>query len=1123
MFIKRLEIYGFKSFPYKVSIPFSPGITGIVGPNGAGKSNILDAIRFVLGEQSPKKLRVRELGELIFAGDHGRKVEFAEVKLVINHSPPVWEKFKDLSEIVIIRRFYRTGEGEFYINQKPCRLKDIQYLFLELGISSQSYAIIDQGEVSKFLEMSPKERRVLIEDLAGVSSLKFTEEETRKNLIKTKENLVRIEDILGEVNQQYEKLKIQAEEARKYLALKEELKATSLKKILLQIKHAYEEKEKLERKKEEIERKKEELIKAIENLEDKQKGNYQKVISLEREKKELLEQGEELKDNLLKLENKLRNLFYQEREQFAKYEKLCLKENNEKEKIKGFELELKEISKRKEEIKEEAIKLQEKLSALQKKKGEIKESYETKFINFKEIEKSLFSIREEKNKLLERIKYLKEEKEELCKRLKLEEKRESLLEKELNDLKKEKKAWDEIIFRKNEELKKLKTQEKEVLKELEEKEKEYNSFQEKLRDISQEIKSLETRIQLIKKLLKSQKNKSFVKDLPSLGEMLNVSPQDLKLLEMCLGERLEAVVVKDLKEALEISSKTNQNITFAINIKEETFKIERIKEDLSFYKDLKTWPNHYIFFENEKLLLTPEGFAFLLKKEKEGFFFLKKELQELKKVFNSLSVERDKLYSILKGKEKEAHQTKKALSEIKKKIELISQEISKIQREKEKFFHSLIRVEEQLSSIKEKKQELFSKKEKIDAEYQSFEKKLNELKAAETQKQKEYERYLKERKTFEKELREIEIQINEILRKVTALQAEKESLKKRENYLKQEVEKAKNNLKNWSFEKDLLQNELNYVKEKIKELKKEKKTLEEKKAKLEENLAALEKKLSSFYKEKELIESKKRELEKTIGTLEKKAHHIEISIVEKKLLLENLEKELKELKEENANLKLKHTEESIEELEKKITLIKEELKNFTEVNLASIKEFEEVKNRRSFLLQQKEDIEKSIKDLEKILNDLKDLGRKKILEVLSAVNNKLKEIFPQIFKDGKAELTLQEGDPLSSGLEMWIHVPEKNIQSLNMLSGGEKALCVLALLISFYLVKPGPFCILDEVDAPLDEKNSLKFIKLLQTIKKNSQIILITHNPHIMKEVDTLLGVTMEEKGISKVVSLKIK
>ena len=346
MFIKRLEIYGFKSFPYKVSIPFSPGITGIVGPNGAGKSNILDAIRFVLGEQSPKKLRVKELGELIFAGDRGRKVEFAEVKLVINHSPPVWEKFKEVSEVIITRRFYRTGEGEFYINQKPCRLKDIQYLFLELGISPQSYAIIDQGEVNKFLELSPKERRVFIEDLAGVSSLKFTEEESRRNLVKTRENLTRIEDILNEVNSQFEKLKIQAEEARKYLALKEELKNASIKKTLLRIKKLKKEKESLEKRAQEIKEKEKNLVKLLEEIEDQEKILYQKVISLEREKKDISEKLEEIKEALSKIEEKLRNFFYQEREQAGKLEKLLLKENNEKEKISGFTLELEEIKKK---------------------------------------------------------------------------------------------------------------------------------------------------------------------------------------------------------------------------------------------------------------------------------------------------------------------------------------------------------------------------------------------------------------------------------------------------------------------------------------------------------------------------------------------------------------------------------------------------------------------------------------------------------------------------------------------------------------------------------------------------------------------------------------------------------
>lgn len=249
MFLKKIEIYGFKSFPYKVTIPFSPGITGIVGPNGAGKSNVLDAIKWVLGEQSPKKLRVKELSDLIFAGNEDKKkVDFAEVRMTINHDPPVWEKYKDFPEVVITRRFYRNGESEFFINQKPCRLKDIQFLFLELGINTQSYSIIDQGEVSKFIELSPKERRIFLEDLAGVSKFKITEEETKKNLKLTEENLIRLNDVLKEVENQYHHLKKQAEEAKQYLNLKQRLEKLIAEKNLYLWKKNHQEKKEIETK-----------------------------------------------------------------------------------------------------------------------------------------------------------------------------------------------------------------------------------------------------------------------------------------------------------------------------------------------------------------------------------------------------------------------------------------------------------------------------------------------------------------------------------------------------------------------------------------------------------------------------------------------------------------------------------------------------------------------------------------------------------------------------------------------------------------------------------------------------------------------------------------------------------
>ena len=612
-----------------------------------------------------------------------------------------------------------------------------------------------------------------------------------------------------------------------------------------------------------------------------------------------------------------------------------------------------------------------------------------------------------------------------------------------------------------------------------------------------------------------------------MGALLNLSKDEISLLESALKENLKAFVLENIFLLKDIAPKLEENVVFFLNEGEklQNFSIKKV-ETLSeeIWEKYKKSPG-FIYVLKEKVLITPYGFVYVIKKPEEGVFSLEKEKQELLALKNE--AER-KLEEILK----EEKVLKSKLNECRQKLELLTREFEKIGKEienlkkqKENFTVSSIKLEEQKRSLKEKLEGFETKLKSLTQEKEQILEVLEKLEGEIKENKEVYKKIQQEKGALEKELKEIEKKMSSLYQEIVKIKTQNETLKNRKIELQKSIEKAQNFLRNYKFSSELLLNELEYVKERLKEIKKKKEAIFQ-------EMESINKELEKGFKEKEELEQKLRAVEslrkkkeREIKNLENVKHNLELKLMEKKLYVEAIERELKEIgKEKWENIK----EEAIlnidlNQVEEEIEKTKEALKGFQEVNLASIKEFELVSRRYEELRAQKEELEKGIEELKGILRDLKELSKEKILTALNEVNQKLKEVFPVVFPGGEAELSLTEEDPLTAGLDLKIKIPGKNIRYLNMLSGGEKALCVIAILIAFYLVKPGPFCILDEVDAPLDERNALQFIKLLQLIKKKSQIILVTHNPHIMKEVDTLLGVTMEEKGVSKIFVMKLE
>jgi chromosome segregation protein len=1127
MFIKRLEIYGFKSFPYKVSIPFSPKITAIVGPNGSGKSNILDAIRWVLGEQSPKKLRIKELSDLIFSGNSNRNIDFAEVKLLLNHEPPVWEIYKDFPEILITRRFYRNGESEYFINQKPCRLKDIQFLFLDLGVNPQSYGIIEQGEVSKFIDLSPKERKILLEDLAGVSKLKITEENTLKNLQKTEENLLRLKDIINEVKGQYEILKKQAEEARKYLSLKEKLQKLLIQKNLYLLELNQKEKEKLEKRKEELLNKKQTLEKEVESLGKEEQAIYQEILILERKIKDLKKDLQSKENYLKEHKENLENLIKQENELNHKLEKIKLKRENEEEKFNNFNKELSAIEISLKNLREKKETLNENLINLKREKEKISKIFEEKLKNFQIFEKEYLLTEKEEENLKEKGNSLKKKISQLKKEKDINEKILEDLSIKLKNLEKEKKALENLFKEKEKTLEDLINFKEKIIEESKELYKKLENFNAKKQNLLIEIQSLKDRLGLIEKIL--SKNLSSISknlNLPSLESYLNLSTEDISLLELIFKENLDAFVIEELNLIKNfVSQDLKENIIFLWGEPEiiKSFSIEKYNSfSDEILESYKTHPR-FIYFIKEKILLTPYGFICFIRKEKKGIFSLKKEKIDLLNKVEALEKDLKTLLEKEKELKLKIENLEKEFKRVEKEIKNINNGLENLRSQREKIEISCIKLETEKRNLGEKVNHIENELKSLKNEKENLNKKLIDISELINRRKKEYETVKKENLSLKENLEEINQKINFLEQEIIKIKTEEENLRKRKDLIQEEIKKIKTFLRQYEFDKEALLKEINYLKDKIKEFNKRIKNLSSEISDLTKVLEDLLMKKEEGEKKLKALENKKRKIERELKELDTEEHNLELNLLEKKLFLDSIYRNLKEFGFEIETEFIQENKENfnLEEVEEAIEKTKNLLNEFKEVNLASLREFEFVSQRYEKLMKEKEDLEVSIREFKKILENIREISRERILKTLEEVNKKLEEIFPLVFKNGKVELLLSGEDPLSSGLELKINFPHKGLKHINMLSGGEKALCALVILISFYLVKPGPFCILDEVDAFLDEKNSLKFIKLLDLIKRSSQIILITHNPHIMKEVDTLLGVTMEEKGISKIFVLK--
>ncbi|OFK78951.1 chromosome segregation protein SMC [Peptoniphilus sp. HMSC062D09] len=1171
MFLKSVTMQGFKSFANRTKIELDETTTAIVGPNGSGKSNITDAITWALGETSVKNLRGNKMEDVIFSGtDAKRPLGLAEVTIVFDNS----DKSLNLpyNEVSVTRRMYRSLESEFLINNKKCRLKDIKELFMDTGIGKDGYSVIGQGKIESVLSSKPEDRRNIFEEAAGISKYKYKKVQSTNKLLKTEENLVRIEDILSEIVLQEENLKAQAEKAEAYLKDFEVLKINDINFSCKDIKNKEEEIKNLEETSEnlkidsdKINLERNNLYKELEVLEgeisnisdknneanenlNKQKDEYDKInleLTLQSEKINSLKKDSEriefenssLKESML-LNNKNLEDLYKDQEILKESKDEILKKLEEKNRIiENFE--------------EEFKKLEEIGNLNFENKNKIKNEIEN--INFKN--ETLKDIIEEKNNrklsLEKSIENLKNNEAEFVKIIDKDSKE---IEK-LNDLLKK----EELDFEKTEEkLKNLDVNNKDLENQLISKKNSLNEILAKLKILENMESNYEGYNRAVKSFMNfSSKHNVFKESLfGPVAEKFSVEKKYERAISVALGSMAQNIIVSSTKETSDMLKILEDNkmgrATFLPLDRVNGSKANINSEDgvIGIACDLIKFDEVFsgIFYNLLGRVIIADNFknaSRISKKHKLKVVTLKGEVFNPSGAitggslnnFNSSFILRKNEISELLNKAKETNSEIKNLSQDKSKIE---KEIFDLESFSRDFSERQNSYKMKISDIEKN---IYKNKNDRDLNtnyLNKYERERDELeeniKVDSSNLEKNNLEIKNKNKFLEDLLKEVDSgkKLSELSKSIEALKSERIEIQllERENrekllYNNRESERIKNEIQ--SIEEKLKSNKITLEDTSI-NINNKTSFNEENKIKLEDLKSSIENLKISINDLKSLLEEKNKVFLRSKDKLsELKEKSLIINSEREKI---NLKIDMNKNKISNESVRLndeyniedfhKYIDENLQDIkESSIKRLKKKVRDYGDVSISSIEEYKLVKERLDFYSSQRDDLIKSKEEIKSILNKL-DLEMKKIFkEAMDEISENFAEIFKTLFNGGRAEICI-EGDLLNSGIEIKASPPGKRLQALSLLSGGEKSLTAVALLFALLKYRPASFCILDEIDAALDDANIKRYADYLLTLE-GIQFIIITHRKLTMEIAKTMYGVTMEEKGISKLYSVKLK
>lgn len=1196
MKIEKIELSGFKSFAEKTAIHLHPGVTGIVGPNGCGKSNIVDAIKWLLGEQSPKALRGNKMDELVFNGSQTRKPKgMAEVSLYISGIVSSREDNGHPDGITVItRRIYRSGDSEYAINNTPCRLKDIRELLLDTGLDVKNYFIFEQERISQLINAKPEERRFLIEEIAGVIKYKVKKAEALQKLEHSKINLQRINDILNEVRRQLNSLERQVKRAEKFKKLSEERRKIELALARIQFAQL---KANLER-----------ILGDLNQLREEEASKKARLSSIDN----MIQQGRIL---LIEREKALSALYYEleEKERLvSQNEKIIIQDELNAEscmkEIERLTLQREDNLRIMDEVRERIKNLGRERDSLHSEIERVKQEMNELALQLADSERVIINMEQELEerrksvlRLSDELSLLTNDRSRLHATLESLQRRGSALQNELEELQIKIKELDlkiaqiteEIKFC-SEELMSLKDRRDEISSEMETVKHNLELKRHELQDLKEKLASNISRLESLKELVLNETTANLLRDAQSLNvigflsDFIEVPERYERAIEAVLAEEINTFIVsdiEDLKRAIKVIKEQGTSMAsffspeLGISSSSDKAGYESAPGGCVKAMDIvRILDNRFLGIIESLLGMTiiADSFEEALRIKNKGYrsciatldgdvinqhgivrsgrggdvLRRKREIKELEASIETLKGVIDKKTGEFQGLKEQLSSTEAELQKIEglidreearltglrhnldiarqeeerleKRISYINLEKEEITKERTSILTELSNKDMEISGLEEKRREfetgLERQKNELGVARQrtdSLRQKYTALQLEHTRIVENYNSILREIDTSEKMLLAYENKNGEILNSIEGLQNQRDNLLKKITDLRAQTSEILRDVV-------LLRDKVNMERQEIEQ--ENQKFLE------------MEEGLKTIRSEIEELLAKIRELDiqraETVVRLDGIRENI---LINYGIKLDELLEQEKAVSPENQEVSsdgetgfssdddTSLRELSVEELSERLNLIRKKIEDLGPVNLGTLEEYEELKERHRFLSSQQEDLTKSIAELEEAIHKINATTRQRLREAFDALNEKFGEVFIRLFGGGRASIVLtDEKNILDSGIEIIAQPPGKKLQNINLLSGGEKALTALSLLIASFLIKPAPLCILDEADAPLDDSNIERFAQMIRELSKNIQFIIITHNRITMSHCDYLYGVTMEEPGISKIISLQL-
>ncbi|WP_152392428.1 chromosome segregation protein SMC [Paenibacillus guangzhouensis] len=1182
MFLKRIELQGFKSFADKTELEFVQGITAVVGPNGSGKSNISDGIRWVLGEQSAKSLRGGKMEDIIFAGSDARKaVNYGEVSLTLDNTDQALPL--DFNEVTVTRRVHRSGESEYLINKQACRLKDITELFMDTGIGKEAYSIIGQGRIEEILSTRSEDRRGIFEEASGIVKYKSRKRDAQRKLDETEQNLLRIHDLVSELEDQIEPLREQSTKAIHYKELRGQLKSKEISMYVYQIEQIHQSWQEANTKMTKLTQEQLELSTIV----------SQHDAGLEKHRIEMRKLEEELEG--------LQQALLQYSEEFEKCEGYgeVLKERHKNLKHNEGQLnqslEMHERRMQEKETEENACKT--KLDEIEAKQGELRARLteeESRLVGVtggasidteESLKGQLLDVMNQMAQLRNEIRYIDQQSETLGRRLERMGDEEAKLKEQKAQFDESMRVIEQKLVETAELVESLRNQfiaESDRLREvqhlLDEAQSTARRWEQKLdslvsrRDTMKELQDDYDGFMIgVREVLKASRNGSLHGVHGAIAELITVPEKVETAMETALGASMQHIVMEN--EAL-----AREAISF----------LKRRQLGRATFLPLDVIRPRSLSDSDRKLLSSAEGFVGigvdLIQFDRKysnmigsllGNVVISETLEQANKIaakcqyrFRVVTLEGDvvnaggsmtggsvhKKNTSLLGRNRQIEQLEAEIKETEAQLTKLQAGVKDMKQESNTLQQRLEKLREQRDSKRMEEQRLQAEQKQLEHESRH----VNEQLSVITQ---EGDGYTKESNEFvsgrEAAVRKLEAYQTDEARIQQEIQTA-ESMRKMNESAKEELQSQLTDLKvqagKWDQEKFSLQEQLRRVrdekaayvrdlasaKESIAQIQKDYEVYERERVKQIEDLNhfKLQKEKTAeqidfkradraeWVRKLELEESETKEQRTALRNVEEQLRHTEIQVNRLDVELDNILKKLSEEYELSFEL-AKHrypvpedvlgTQQEVRDLKRQITAL-------GDVNLGAIEEFERVNERFTFLNEQKDDLIEAKTTLYEVIREMDDEMGRRFRATFDAIRKEFVIVFSKLFGGGRADLVLIDPDRiLDTGIDIVAQPPGKKLQNLQLLSGGERALTAMALLFAILQVKPVPFCVLDEVEAALDEANVTRFAQYLREFSEQTQFIVVTHRKGTMEEADVLYGVTMEEGGVSKLVSVKLE